>query len=167
MNEDDQKKFKKNNIVISNSELFAVLIAIGTTIAVLDAPQDFFVSLKTFFINGIPEILACAFLVFCVGGIAKSIASELSKYGNKKIMTALSCVIIVAALSAVKYNFFMTDEEKSEISGETVIDEDSDNYQAGFEAGEKSVKDNPEDNGLINKEDAADYVVGDYPSEEG
>lgn len=173
MNADEQKEFEKSHIVISNSELLVVLIAIGTSLAVFDIPQDFFVSLKTFFDKGVPDVLACSFVVFFIGAFAKSITNELLEKGNKKLMTTISCVIVVASLLFIKYSFFMSDEEKCRISGETLIDENSDNYQAGYEDGEKAgesgtiddLSSNPDKYDMVCKENIMDYICDNYDRE--
>lgn len=48
----------------------------------------------------------------------------------------------------------------------TCVDTNSNDYQAGFEAGEKSVQENPEDYGLISEENAEEYVEDQIDPEE-
>ena len=55
-------------------------------------------------------------------------------------------------------------------SAKNKVDTNSASYQQGYSDGVKdgqnSVFDDPDEYGLIRKEEAADYVVGDYSSEE-
>ena len=72
----------------------------------------------------------------------------------KKLVTVFVCICMCFALWGCESNSTSSSLKPSVAN----IDTHSDDYQAGFEAGEKSVKENPEDYGLISEGNAKEYV---------
>ena len=72
----------------------------------------------------------------------------------KKFVVNTFCACLCVAMCGCG-----TSETASAPKSSTVYaDTNSNDYQAGFEAGEKSVQENPKDYGLISEENAKEYV---------
>jgi len=80
----------------------------------------------------------------------------------KKSVAVLACICMCFALWGCEDN----SESISPKPSVSNVDTGGDDYQAGFEAGEEFVKENPEDYGLISAEDAERYVCDQIDPEE-
>jgi len=80
----------------------------------------------------------------------------------KKVVLILTCICICFAMCGCEANNIDSSPKPSTTS----VDTNSNDYQAGYEAGQEAVRENPDEYGLISTENAKEYVYDQIDPEE-